>query len=402
VRTWDAWKRLLEGRPLPAAVIDLDALEHNAAVLLEALRPGLSLRLASKSIRVPALFRHLSERGGGRIVGLMTYSAHETAWLAEQGFDDLLLGYPVGRADEAAAVAAAARRATVRAAVDDVAQARLLSAAAQGAGSTVRVCLDIDVSWRPFGGLAHLGVRRSPIRAPREAVALARACRAMPGLEVDSVLAYEAQVAGLSDAAGASPADRAAAAVRQLVKRRSIPLAARRRGNVVRALRTDGVELRVVNGGGSGSIRSTSADPSVTEITAGSGFVASHLFDGYAGLPWRPALFFALAVVRRSDPDHVTCAGGGYVASGASGPSRLPRVHAPEGWAPVDLEGFGEVQTPLRAGPHAPPIALGDPVICRPAKAGELAERFSHYLLVRGDRVVETVPTYRGLGRCWP
>lgn len=401
MRTWDAWKRLLEGRPLPAAVVDLDAFEHNARVLLDALGPGLTLRLASKSIRVPALFRHLIERGAGRIVGLMTYSAHETAWLADEGFDDLLLGYPIGRADEAAALATAARRATVRVAVDDVAQARLLSAAAQGAGVTLRVCLDVDVSWRPFGGLAHLGVRRSPIRSPRDAVALARGCRAMPGLEVDSVLAYEAQVAGLSDAVGSSPAERAMGVVRQLVKRRSIPLAARRRGNVVRALRTEGFDVRLVNGGGSGSIHSTSADPSVTEVTAGSGFVGSHLFDGYEGLPWKPAVFFALGVVRRSDADHVTCAGGGYVASGPSGPSRLPKVHLPAGLTPVDLEGFGEVQTPFRAGPDAPPIGLGDPVICRHAKAGELAERFSRYLLVRDAQVVESVPTYRGLGRSW-
>jgi D-serine deaminase-like pyridoxal phosphate-dependent protein len=63
-------------------------------------------------------------------------------------------------------------------------------------------------------------------------------------------------------------------------------------------------------------------------------------------------------------------------------------------------EGAGEVQTPVRvpAGLH---LELGAPVIFRHAKAGELAERFDHYLLVRGDRVVERVPTYRGQGGCF-
>ncbi|MCB9665754.1 MAG: alanine racemase [Alphaproteobacteria bacterium] len=399
MRTWEDWKRLLADVPLPAAVLDLDALDHNLGVLTGALGDGLTLRVASKSIRVPAVLRYLLDAEPRRLRGLMTFSAHETAWLAEQGFDDLLLAYPIARADEAAALARAATRAQVWAAVDDVAQARLLSAAAQGAGVTIGLCLDIDASWRPLPGV-HLGVRRSPLRSAADAVAVAQACRALPGVEVNAVLAYEAQVAGLPDVAGPGLAGRATGMVKQLVKRRSIPLVARRRQQVVAALRSEGFHVGLVNGGGSGSVASTSRDPSVTEVTAGSGFVASHLFDGYRGLPWQPALVFALAVVRQSDADHVTCAGGGYIASGSAGPDRMPQVLSPGHLVPVDLEGWGEVQTPFRVG-DGPVPALGDPVICRHAKAGELAERFASYLLVRGDRIVEQVPTARGLGRCF-
>ena len=186
--------------------------------------------------------------------------------------------------------------------------------------------------------------------------------------------------------------------VRRLVKRRSRPLAANRRRKVVSALRAGGHRIHVVNGGGTGSVRSTGRDPSVTEVTAGSGFLCSHLFDHYDGLPLRPAAFFALPIVRRSDPNHVTCAGGGYVASGPAGPDRLPLVHLPAGLTPLPLEGFGEVQTPFVLGSTAPPLHAGDPVICRHAKAGELAERFERYLLVRGGRVEGREPTYRGLG----
>lgn len=399
MRTWEDWKRLLADVPLPAAVLDLDALDHNLGVLTGALGDGLTLRVASKSIRVPAVLRYLLDAEPRRLRGLMTYSAHETAWLAEQGFDDLLLAYPIGRPDEAAALARAATRAAVWVAVDDVAQARLLSAAAQGAGVRLGLCIDVDASWRPVPGV-HLGVRRSPIRSAADAVDLARACRDLPGVQVSAILAYEAQVAGLSDRAEPGLAGRAAGLARQVVKRRSIRLVARRRQAVVAALKAEGFHVGLVNGGGSGSVASTSADPTVTEVTAGSGFVGSHLFDGYRGLPWQPALVFALGVVRHSDPDHVTCGGGGYIASGAAGNDRLPRVLSPEGLEPVALEGFGEVQTPFRVTGATHP-GLGDPVVCRHAKAGELAERFSTYLLVRGDRVVEEVPTVRGLGRCF-
>jgi D-serine deaminase-like pyridoxal phosphate-dependent protein len=58
------------------------------------------------------------------------------------------------------------------------------------------------------------------------------------------------------------------------------------------------------------------------------------------------------------------------------------------------------VQTPL-AVPDGVRLDLGDPVFFRHAKAGELAEHFAEYALVRGDRVEARVPTYRGAGRCF-
>ena len=399
VDDYDRWRRALAGEALPAAVVDLDALEHNQDVLLARLGAGLTLRVASKSVRVPGVMRRLLDRGGERLRGLMTFAAAEAALLVDQGFDDLLIAYPVGREADAQVVAGlAARGARVYATVDAADQVELLARAARGAGATVPLCLDVDASWRPLGGVAHFGVRRSPVRSGGAARALARLIRDTEGVSLEAVLAYEAQVAGIRER---NPTSRHLDPIRRFIKRRSEPLAKTRRAEVLAALRADGHAVEVVNGGGTGSMVSTSADPSVTEVTAGSGFFCSHLFDGYDGLPLRPAALFALAVVRRSDPDYLTCGGGGYIASGGAGADRLPIVHLPGGLEPVALEGFGEVQTPLKRVAGAPELALGDPILCRHAKAGELMERFSEVLLVRGDAVVERAPTYRGLGGCF-
>ena len=43
----------------------------------------------------------------------------------------------------------------------------------------------------------------------------------------------------------------------------------------------------------------------------------------------------------------------------------------------------------------------GDPVFFRPAKAGEIAERFKEYLLVQDGRITGRAKTYRGLGYCF-
>jgi D-serine deaminase-like pyridoxal phosphate-dependent protein len=46
-----------------------------------------------------------------------------------------------------------------------------------------------------------------------------------------------------------------------------------------------------------------------------------------------------------------------------------------------------------------PPFAVGDRVWFRHAKAGELCERFASLHLVRGEEIVDEVPTYRGEGQ---
>ena len=397
---WESWRRLLAERRLPAVVVDLDALDRNVERIVAAMgQAPVTLRIASKSIRHPGLLRRILAAGGDRFRGLMCYAAGEAALLAEQGFDDLLIAYPFGCAADAHEIARLSAAGTrIWATVDDEAQIALLSDAATRAGAVVELCLDVDLSWRPAAGALHLGVRRSPIRGAADALRIARAAAESRGVALTAVVAYEAQIAGMRDH---NPSSRWMDPIRQLVKRGSRPVALDRRREVVEALRAAGVALEVVNGGGTGSVAFTARDPSVTEIAAGSGFLCPHLFDGYHGLHLEPAALFALPIVRRSDADHVTCFGGGYIASGAAGPDRLPVVHLPAGLEPVDLEGFGEVQTPFRWRGAGDPPGIGDPVLCRHAKAGELAERFTSFLLVRSGQVVAEEPTYRGLGGCF-
>ncbi|MEO5971368.1 MAG: amino acid deaminase/aldolase, partial [Bdellovibrionia bacterium] len=72
----------------------------------------------------------------------------------------------------------------------------------------------------------------------------------------------------------------------------------------------------------------------------------------------------------------------------------------PEGVELTATEGCGEVQTPLKF-PSGVKINLGDPVLFRHAKAGELAERFNEYLLVSNGKLINRAKTYRGFGQCF-
>src|SRR5437763_1946641 len=66
-------------------------------------------------------------------------------------------------------------------------------------GPAVRVCIDLDTSWRPLGGRLRIGVRRSPLHSPASAAALAREIVRRPRLRLVGVMAYEAHIAGLGD-----------------------------------------------------------------------------------------------------------------------------------------------------------------------------------------------------------
>jgi D-serine deaminase-like pyridoxal phosphate-dependent protein len=387
---WSRLRRAIAGEPLPCALVDLDAFDNNLARLLAPVRAaGKTMRPATKSVRVPDLLTRILEKGGATIRGLMTYSPRETLWLAERGFTDLLCAYPTVQRCDVEALAAASKRTVTRAVCDDVAQLEALDFAAERAGAELGVVVEIDLSYRPIERV-HLGVRRSPLRTASDAVAFAERVAQFKHLRFDGVMGYEAHVAGVGDQSLAKRA----------MKRTARAVLERTRVDIDRALRDRGHAPAVFNGGGTGSITWSTKEAPLTEVTAGSGFLDSHLFDHYRDVPLVPAAYFALQVVRRPTQTIVTCAGGGYIASGAVGVDRLPIPALPEGAELLPLEGAGEVQTPVQWPPNVN-VALGDPLFFRHAKAGELAEHFAEYLLIRGASVEGRAATYRGLGMCF-
>ncbi|WP_020387189.1 amino acid deaminase/aldolase [Kribbella catacumbae] len=378
---FDRYGRLTAGLEPPYAVVDLAAFRRNADDLVRR-AAGTPIRVASKSVRCRALVKAALDRPGFH--GVMAYSLPEAIWLARDGVDDILMGYPtVHRAAlrELAGDAALASRITLM--IDDFEQLAFIKSVTDGA-ERIRVCLDVDASLRIFG--QHLGVRRSPLRTPEQVIGLARRVVADDAFALVGVMFYEAQIAGLPDT---SPAVR-------LVKKLSANELSERRGLVVDAVKQV-APLRLVNSGGTGSLEVSSADPSVTEVTAGSGLYGPTLFDKYDIFQPEHAVAYALGVVRRPTPRIATLFGGGYIASGPAKKSRLPSPSWPAGLSLLGTEGAGEVQTPV-AGEAARGLRIGDRVWMRYAKAGEMLERFDVLHAIDGNELTELV-TYRGEGK---
>lgn len=391
----DDYERLagaLSGHRLPAAFVDLAAFDANAATLRD--RAGdKPVRVASKSVRCEALLRRALDSGQG-FHGVMCFSAAEAVWLSERGFDDLLVAYPTVDAEAVDAVCQrVAAGARIILTVDSAEHLDFLAPRARQAGVQLPVSIEMDMSLRLPG--LNFGVWRSPVRTPDALVALARAVADKPGLELGAVMGYEAQLAGVPDAA---PGAALTNTIIRLLKRVSKRAIRRRLAAMLQALTDAGLPTDVVNAGGTGSLEFSADGDGVTEVTAGSGFYNPWLFDRYTDFSLTPAAGFAVPVVRKPAAGMVTCLGGGYPASGADG--ALPQPWLPAGSRLAGTEGTGEVQTPV-LGVAAAALDIGDPVLFRHAKAGELCERFNTLLLIDGDRVVDEVPTYRGEGRCF-
>jgi len=389
-RLRDALAGLEEPPATPVMVVDLDAFDANADDLVRRAW-GTPVRLASKSVRVPALIERALAHSGFR--GVLSYTLAEALWLEEQGLcDDLVVAYPtVDRAALSRLVASPQAAARITLMIDDPAHLDVVDSVRASRAVPVRVAIDVDAGLRV--GRQHVGPKRSPLYDAAGVLELARGVLARPGFRLVGVMTYEGQVAGVQDDV---PHQRARSAVVRRLKALSVSQLAARRQEVAEALRGL-VELEFWNAGGSGSVEATVADPVVTEVAAGSGLLGPTLFDHYQSFRPRPAAFFGVPVVRRPSPEIATVHGGGFVASGPAGADRLPTPWAPAGLHLTGLEGAGEVQTPL-TGRAAALLEIGDLVWFRHAKSGEPFEHTDRIHLVRGDRVVDTVPTYRGHG----
>jgi D-serine deaminase-like pyridoxal phosphate-dependent protein len=364
----------------PFAVVDLEAFDANLEDLMRRAN-GVPLRLASKSLRVRALADR-ALRGGFR--GILCFTLAEALWLARSGASDLVVGYPTVDRAALRQLSEEGVQTRITVMVDCVEHLDMLEPPA-------RVCLDVDAGFWALGGRVRIGAKRSPVRTPEQAAALAREIVAR-GLVLDGLMAYEGQIAGVGDRPPGKPLLALGVRAMQALSAREL---AARRAAIAEAVR-EVAPLRFVNGGGTGSIERTAAEPAVTEVAAGSGLFGPTLFDAYRAFSPRPAALFALPVVRVPSTGVATVLGGGYPASGPAGRDRLPRPVLPPGLKLDRSEGAGEVQTPLHG---AGGLRVGDRVWFRHAKAGELAERFSEVHLIRGGEIVDTVPTYRGEGK---
>ncbi len=406
----------------PSAWLDMDALDHNIA-LVNKKTQAVKLRLATKSIRSLDVLRYIKDNSP-HFIGLMSYAADESLYLLENGFDNILCAYPtLDMASVAATFDYTKQGATMIWMVDRPEHVDVLNEVGKIHDVVIDVCLDINMSM-PLPKL-YFGTKRSALMSIKDVKKLLKHIKKYSHINVSAAMGYEAQIAGLPEhlpsKALLSPAIR-------LLKSRSQKQVSKRRRSIVDYLNNQGYTLKLVNGGGSGSMDFTSSQPEVSEITVGSAYYKPAYFDYMDSMhEFQPAAGFVLPVTRQPEKNVITCHSGGFIASGATGTDKAPVIHYPEYLSLLNDEGFGEVQTPMaiskaKKDGDTPRFSIGDVVWCRHAKAGELCEHFNELIcyrqsaqsttdgFARSEGTLTTIntktknqimTTYRGEGKCF-
>lgn len=393
-KSYSYYNNLFKNEKLPLAYIDVDMLNENIDNIAQ--RAGnKNIRIASKSIRCTWAIQHILERN--KIYkGIMCFTGDEALYLSSLGFDDLLLGYPIVDKNQITEICKKINLGKkIILMVDLEEHLQLINSLAEKENTIQPICIDIDMSSNIVG--IHFGVNRSSIKNLDSAIILIDKIKKYKNIKLVAIMGYEAQIAGVGDN---NPALGLKNWAIKFLKKKSIPEYTKRRQEIINYAKSTHNTLEIINAGGTGSMEWNKEENQITEITVGSGFFSPALFDYYNNFKHLPAAGFALPIVRKPNKNIYTCLGGGYVASGSIGIDKQPKPYLPQGVQLTENEGAGEVQTPIIYN-GSENLKVGDSILFRHSKAGELCERFNELYLVSNGKINNIVKTYRGENNCF-
>jgi D-serine deaminase-like pyridoxal phosphate-dependent protein len=226
----------------PQLLLDLDIIDANLKRLFAACRERkVACRVHFKSLKCAGLAKHIAAAGAN---GFLCAKLCEAEVLADAGLTDLYIANQIVGPIKLRRLAELARRAQVRVCVDNPANIEQIGAAAQEAGSTVGVLVEVDI-----------GMNRCGVPPGEMALTLARKIKDTPGLRFLGLQGYDGHLQMLPDAA----------------ERRSKCLEGLERLIATRRLiENAGIPVEVVTGGGTGTWEFVSSFPGMTEIQPGS------------------------------------------------------------------------------------------------------------------------------------
>lgn len=349
--------------PTPAAVLDLDAFEANVALMAGRARAaGLALRPHAKSHKCGWVAARQVAAGAA---GICCAKLAEAEAMADAGIASILVTSPIaGEASARRAAALAARLPDFHIVVDHPDGAAELAAAADAGGTPLQVLIDVDV-----------GLGRTGVPAPAQALEVARAVAAAPGLRLIGLQGYGGHWQHMQGAGA-----RAMAVAEGMERLQAVR----------RALEEAGFSIDVVTGGGTGTFATDAALGVLTEVQPGSyAFMDREYREALGEDPdgaFAQSLSVAATVISANHPKWVTV-DAGLKAFATDGPLPQPLTAK---FAGCDYRFFGDEHGMLMR-PEAP-VARGERVELAPGHIDPTLDRYDVLHLVRGEVLEAVVP----------
>ncbi len=250
----------------PAAIVDLDRMQANLDHMAAYTRThGLALRPHIKTHKIAALAAEQLRRGA---VGVTCATPREAEAMSAVAHD-LLVAFPPVDPRRTARLLALPESATLTVGLDSAEALRRLSEAAPAAGRTVGVLVELD-----------LGMHRVGVPAPEDAVALARAATASPGIAYRGVMFYPGHIRQRVEAQD------------DAVRRLADDL-----GRCLEALESAGLPPQIVSGGSTPAGWASHKVAGLTEIRPGTYIFNDRTTAAIGACAWEDCAYSILATV---------------------------------------------------------------------------------------------------------
>ena len=225
----------------PALLVDLDVAERNVRGMAKvAAGAGVKLRPHTKTHKCPEIARWQVDAGAS---GITVAKLGEAEVMADAGFDDLLVAYPIWGRPKLERLRAIAERARVRVSLDSVEVAEGVGTVGQALGRPIPVLVEVDTGHHRLG------------RAPGEpSVALATEVAAVDGIELLGLITHGGHAYAATDADE----------LRAAAEREGLDLV-----ETAEACRAAGLPIEEVSVGSTPTARAVAGVAGVTEIRPG-------------------------------------------------------------------------------------------------------------------------------------
>jgi D-serine deaminase-like pyridoxal phosphate-dependent protein len=356
-----------EGLDTPCVIVDLTLLERNIAEMAAlAYEAGVALRPHVKTHKTPQIAAMQLDAGA---VGLTCAKVGEAEVLADSGFTDLFVCFPLVTEAKARRLAALAARPgmALSTIVDSPQGVAALSAAFAGAAEPLETLVKVDT------GLGRVGV------APGAAtVDLARSVEVAPGLRFGGVCAHEGFTYGLPD-----PEERAEAA----------RVGAEALAATAEALSAVDLPAARVSVGATPGMDALATTPGVTEIRPGNYVFYDAMQVGLGAASFdRCALRVLATVVSHAARDRAVIDAGSKTLTtdrGAHGQTTAGGYGAIVGREDIHIERLSEEHGWLRLDPAGNDVEIGEILEIVPVHACPVANLAHELMVVRDDTVLE-------------
>ena len=351
----------IAGLSTPCLVLDVNILKANREAMDQIIQnTGLKLRPHYKSHKCAAIAKWQMKNGA---VGITCAKLSEAEDLCDIGVEDILIANQVVDPVKVRRIADLACNCRLTICVDRVENINALSEAAKISGSTIHCLVEYDI-----------GMERCGVKEKEEVLALAKHILSCDNLTFDGLQAYAGHISHVED-----------------MKTRKEMTAENyaKLNDLIAYLKEEGIEVKTVSGGSTGTAEIKAMEGLYTELQAGSYLFMDATYRNL-DLPFKNSLFILTTVV--SQRNGLTVVDAGVKTCGTD--QGMPALYRGTSGEIVASEEHFQIHD------YSEETKVGEKLLLVPGHCCSTVNLHDKIYLVDGEKVIDRIQiTAKGIGK---